>query len=357
MSDLFDAVSRFCDQLRAGHQPLPIVATIPSEHCRPANNAGYPIIRDRMYFTVRVNEMHLAENRKWWTLYDPLVLVVVEFNHAQNRIAIPTVIGPELVRKCAPADQPRHGAIVLDARVTGPHPYRGGDVDISLSFYQVQRANHARLLLKVVESLSASLGGAGDLPLIAKTGAALLGGIEGLLGLDETTYLAGHRISLAISPLDPFAAGFSALIAPPAPVDNAMLRVAERRLFVEADGGVRPYRESDFVLLSVTGAEDRGDENLLPFYPLKTDALAALWDGDNGVKRGKANLITAYQQMRRSPDVTAAEAVRLFDGWLAEFEAEKNRAERVKAMPAVPRKEEPDPLRESLNNAVTRLAL
>jgi hypothetical protein len=23
-----------------------------------------------------MNEMHLAENRQWWTVYDPLVLVV-----------------------------------------------------------------------------------------------------------------------------------------------------------------------------------------------------------------------------------------------------------------------------------------
>ena len=230
MSELFDAVSQVWNDLRAGRQALPTVATIPSESCRPANAAGYPIIRDQMYFTVRINEMHLADNRKWWTVYDPLVVVVVEFNHAQNRVAIPTVIGPDLIRKRTPSDQPRYGTVLLDARVTGPHPYRGGDVDISVSFYQVQRANQAHLLLKVVDSLSASLGGAGDLPLIAKTGAALLQGVEGLLGLEETVYLAGHRISLAVSPLDPFTAGFSALIAPPAPIGDAALWVEERRL-------------------------------------------------------------------------------------------------------------------------------
>ena len=72
-------------------------------------------------------------------------------------------------------------------------------------------------------------------------------------------------------------------------------------------------------------SKTRGDENLLPFYPLKVDALTAAWDGEDGVKRGKANLIAAYQQMRRSPDVTVAEASRLFDTWLQEFEAEKKR--------------------------------
>lgn len=357
MSDVFDTVSRVWNELRAGHQPLPTVAAIRPDHCQPANAAGYPIIRDQMYFTVRINEMHLVENRQWWTVYDPLVVVVIEFNHAQNRVAIPTVIGPDLIRKQAQSDEPRHGVVLLDTRVTGPHPYRGGDVDVSVSFYRVRRADYARSLLRVVDSLSASLGGAGDLPLIAKTGGALLEGVEGLLGLEETTYLAGHRISMAISPLDPFMSGFSALIAPPGPEDDASLRVVERRLYLEANSGTRPYRDSDFVLLSVTGTEARGDENLLPFYPLKVNALTALWDGDDGVKRAKANLIAAYQQMRGSPDVTAAEASRLFDAWLQEFETEKKRAEQVRAMPIAPQKREPDPIAQNLNDAVRRLAL
>ena len=357
MSGLFETVSHVWNELRAGQQPLPTVATIAPDCCSPANAAGYSIIRDQMYFTVRINQMHLAENRQWWTVYDPLVVVVVEFNHAQERVAIPTVIGPDLIRKQTQSDQPRYGAVLLDTRVTGPHPYRGGDVDVSVSFYRVQRANHARSLLRVVDSLSAALGGAGDLPLIAKTGAALLEGVDGLLGLEETTYLAGHRLSLAISPLDPFAAGFSALIAPPGPADDAALRVAERRLYVEAEGGARPYRDSDFVLLGVSGSDARGDENLLPFYPMKIDALSALWDGEDGVKRGKANLIAAYQQMRRSPDVTAAEASRLLDSWLQEFETEKRRAEQVRAMPVGRDGKELDPLAQNLNDAVRRLAL
>jgi hypothetical protein len=357
MNGVFEPVVSLWDKIRAGHRPLPTVAAIAPESCRPDNSAGYLITRDRMYFTIRINEMHLAENRQWWTVYDPLVVVVAEFNHGQERVAVPTVIGPNLIRKQAPTDQPRYGVVLLDTRVTGPHPYRGGDVDVSVGFYRVQRANHARTLLKVVDSLSASLGGPGELQAIAKTGGALLEGIEGLLGLQETTYLAGHRISLATSPLDPFTAGFSALIAPPTPEDPTCLRVEDRRLHVETNGGRRPYRDSDFVLLSMTGTEARGDEYLLPFYPLKADALTTLWDGEEGLKRGKANLIAAYQQMRRSPDVTTAEASRLFDGWLEEFQAEKDRMERTRSMPLERRETKPDPLAHDLDDAVRRLAL
>src|SRR6266478_401598 len=183
----------------------------------PQNSAGYSIPRDRMYFTIRINEMHLAENRQWWSVYDPLVVVVTEFNHAQERVAIPLSSAPNLIRKQAQSDQPRYGVVLLDTRVTGPHPYRGGDVDVSVGFYRVQRANVAHALLKVVDSLSAALGAPGELLTIAKTGGGLLEGVEGLPGPQEPTYLAGPGISVARSPFEPFTARFSALIAPPAP--------------------------------------------------------------------------------------------------------------------------------------------
>jgi hypothetical protein len=343
MSGIFEPVSDLWKQIRSGHAPLPIMAVIPPERCLPEETSGYKIHRDKMYFTIRINEMHLAENCEWWAVYDPLVVVVAEFNHGHERVTIPTVIGPGLIRKQSSSDHPRYGVVLLNTLVTGPHPYRGGDLDLSVGFYRVQRANYARTLLTVVGSLSAAIGGPGDMPTIAKTGRALLEGLEGLLGLNETTYLAGLRMSMATSPLDPLKAGFSALITPPGPPDANQLFVSEYALFKEDGETGIPYRDSDFVLLSVTGSEARENENLLPFYQLKVDALNALWDGDEGLKRAKANLIAAYQQMRNSPDMTAAEASRLFDVWLKEFESEKIRLERTRSLPLDPHVAKPKP--------------
>jgi hypothetical protein len=358
MSEMFNSVSDLWDKIRSGHMELPTLAAIPHERCRPAPTSGYLIRREQMYFTIRINEMYLAENQQWWSVFDPLLVVVAEFNHGQERATVPIVIGPNLIRKQAPSDQPRHGVVLLDTRVTGPHPYRGGDVDVSLGFYRVQRANHADTLLKVIDSLSTSLGAPGEMQVIAKTGRALLEGVEGLLGLKETTYLAGLRISMATSPFDPFTAGFSALLTPPVPANTQRLFVQDRRLLVDDKGDSRiPYRDSDFVLLSVTGSETRGDENLLPFYSLKADALDALRDGEGGLKRAKANLIAAYQQMRRSPDMTPSEAGVLFDAWLEEFQLEKKRLEQVRAMPVEYRKFKADLLTVDLNEATRRVQL
>ena len=329
MKSLFEPAVRTWQGWRSGSTPLPEIAAIPPERCEPAGSAGTVIRRDRMYFTVRLNEMYLAENRQWWAVYDPLVVIVIGFNHGGARVTVPAIIGPDLIKRQSPEDQPRFGVVLRNIRVTGPHPYRGGDIDVSLALYRLQRTDHARSLLNIVDGIASSIGGPGEMATALRFGGALLDGVQALLGLQNTEYLAGQRISVATSAVDPLTEQYCALIAPPTPPSGG-LHVRASQL-AAASGA--PYRESDFVLWSITGQEQRGDENLLPFYPLKVQAMAAVFDGEDGIRRAKANLLAAYQQMRTSPDVTAAEAGQLFDAWLSEFETEKQRLERTRSMP------------------------
>ena len=358
MSDLFKSIERVWAGMKQGQAPLPEIAAVAPERCWPPGSAGTRIGRDEMYFTVRINEMHLGANRQWYTVHDPMVLVVTEFNYGQQRLTIPSVVGPNLIRTQMAGDKPKYGVVLLDTRVAGPHPYRGGDVDVSVGFYCVQRENYAQTLMSVVEKLSGALGSLGHLDMIAKTGSALLEGVDGLLGLNGTTMLAGHRISLATSPFDPFVTGFYGMIAPPVPSDVSSLQVRERRLYVGSDAsgaGAAPYRDSDFVLLGISGSDTRGDEDSLPFHALKSEALDALRDGEEGLRRGKANLITAYQQMRKSSDMTTTGAHRMFEKWLEDFEQERVRIEKVQALSTLPEKSTADELTNDLNAAVKRI--
>ncbi len=358
MADFFAQIERMWDTIRRGQVPLPMVAAIAPDRCSPDGAAGVWIGRDEAYFTLRVNEMHLSANREWYVVYDPLVLVLTEFNYGNQRVTVPSVVGPNLIGKQAEGQTPKHGSLLLDMCVTGPCPYRGGDIDVSVSFYQIVRRNYAQKLLSVIERLSGALGAASQLAMIAKTGAALLEGVEGLLGLDGTVMLAGQRISLTTSPLDPLRTGFYAMITPPVPQNPDTLRVCDRRLYVSSAAGASdqtPYRESDFVLLGISGSEVRGDDSLLPFNDLKMDAMRALWDGADGVEIAKANLIAAYQQMRKNPDVTQREASVLFDHWLEEFEAERKRASKVRSMSDRRTRGTPPELATDMANALRRI--
>ena len=360
MTGMFDAVTALWDGMRKGAVATPQVSTI--RKYRPSTAAGYAIPKDQMYFEVRVNELHLAENREWWSVFDPMVVVVAEYDYSGDRVARPAVVGPSQIRTQTPMDRPRHGVVLQDCLVVGPNPYRGGNVEISMSFYRVRRTNAASSLLKVIDNLSGALPGAGEMATVAKVGSALLQGVEGLLGLEETVYLAGQRLSLTPSPLNPLTAGYSALVAPPVPDDGRNLMVADRRLCIDDGKDGVPYRGSDFVLLGLSGSAERGGESSLPFYALKADALAALGDGDDGLKRGKAAMITAYQQMRKSPDITSRQAGEMFEQWLQEFEEEVSRYERMRAMPYKGAQPEPPArpiteLSKELNATVGRLGL
>jgi hypothetical protein len=101
-----------------------------------------------MYFTVRLNQMHLAENRQWWVTFDPLVVIVTEFNYDAKYIAIPQIVGPGLIPDPESAGAPKYGSVIEDILVAGPYPYRGGDVVISARFYRLQRNNFRAIRLE-----------------------------------------------------------------------------------------------------------------------------------------------------------------------------------------------------------------
>jgi hypothetical protein len=141
MSELFKPIVSLWEKLSKGKIELPAVKTLSPEKCTPAGKVGYAIRRNKMYFTLRINEMYLAENRQWWAIYDPMVVVVCEFNYGHERVAVPKVIGPNLIQKYSSGDRASHGVVLQNTRVTGPHPYRGGDINISVALYRVERKN------------------------------------------------------------------------------------------------------------------------------------------------------------------------------------------------------------------------
>lgn len=359
MGETWKSVVGLWNDLTRGQVASPSMAVVPAERCRPVATAGRLIAKDAGYFTLRVSEMYLEWNRVLWSEYDPLVVVVAEFYRGTDRVVVPSVIGPNLIQKHAAGDSPKYGVLLLDVPATGPHAYRGGGMDLSVALYRVKRADYARALLKMMEGISSSLGDlSGQMGPAVKTAGALLDGLQAFLNIADTMYLAGLRTSLPATTAGIFASGYLALVAP-GPQAAPPLHVEDGRLKLSGENGLLPYRGSDFVLLNIGASEERGNESSLPFYALKVDALMALWDGEDGLKRSKANLITAYQQMRKSPDITVAEADRLFDLWLKEYQDEKRRLEKMRAMPIEEREQrrEQDAESNSLADAANRIGL
>jgi hypothetical protein len=311
-----------------------------------------------MYFEFRAHQLFLAKNRQLWTTHDPVAVVAVGFIYNGEAITIPRIVGPSLIASIGgPTGAPGeaiYGTILEDTLVAGPYPYRGGDVDVAVRLYAAQRDNKARALLRTAERLTAAIAGPGGIATFEKTTEAVISAIESVFGLTSMSYLAGARLATRKGIL-PFRSGYVAVVVPPgAPFDT--LRVNSDRLCHDPGQGPRPWDGSDFVLLGVHGMESRGDESRLPFYRLHERAIRAVADGEESWERAKGYLITAYQEMSVSPDVTQVEAGRLFDEWLETMKSERGRMKAVRNLgPAQPKPWARSTDADALDHALARI--
>lgn len=328
MAGLFERISHFVGSLTAGPMSLPTVATLPAAQCLPPGSADADIPRDAAYFTLRVNELHLAQGRELWATYDPMVIVASSFIHGTERITVPFVVGPSLLREHAAVGVP-HGVLIQDTTVAGPYPNRGGPVTIGIVLYRVQRDNYARKLLQVVEGVSAAIGPAADMAVLSKVGGPMIDGLEALFGLGATVPIAGHRIEYDTMMQGGLRSWYAALIDG-ADVDPKILLVDRGRLMHAKRDGLQPVRDVDFVLYSLTGQANREDERTLPFYALYQRAVRDAASGtDDAWKAAKATLAECWQQMAVSPDLTPVQAGALIDGYRTDLLAARDRARKL----------------------------
>lgn len=334
-----------------------VVETFDQTRCVPPDGIGKPIRRNQMYFELRMNQMNLANNVKWFSVYDPLVVITVGFDYGDKRIEIPSILGPGTIQKYMKSGAPLFGTVLTDVKITGPHPYRGSSVTVSVSFYRVERINYTKSLLKVIERLSGMIG-MDQLGVLTKTGGAILDGLEGLMGADETVCIAAHQFNLPPSSSVPLQSQFISLITPAASTSVGSLVVKGGRLVELGEFGERGYNGSDFVLLSIAGLDRRENENFFTSYQLKNQAISAVSEGEQSRKRAKALLLSALQQLRTSDDFTKTEADCLFEEWLQEFDKEVIRYGRWNALSKTDTESSlPAAVASNLNQAVDRLAL
>ena len=186
--------------------------------------------------------------------------------------------------------------------------------------YRVQHHNYARSLLNFSESVSSAIGVPADVGTLLKIGGTVLDGLQTLLRLGDAEPIAAHRIEFERGALQGFRSSFCALIA--GATDPKLLRVEDGgRLKIDLeDGQTNRFDRADYVLYSVNGRDRRGETSTLPFATLQDQARSAALSGeDTGWTRAKATLLTVYQQMVVSPDLTTEEADEIMESFKAEL--------------------------------------
>ena len=150
-----------------------------------------PILSQRHYFALGVDELFLCHSRQWHREFDPMVLAITEFVYGGKHVTLPFLIGPKLLGDNATAVP--QGMLYRRTRVAGVHPFRGGRVVSTIVLCQVQRRDHARALLKFVELVATTVPFAAELSTYARYSDLSLDVVDVLLGIGETTPLVGIR--------------------------------------------------------------------------------------------------------------------------------------------------------------------
>jgi hypothetical protein len=330
---LQERLAEIVKSCRSGYVPGPDVIEIPDTQVIGGSKLGDEIRKDTHYFAVRVNEMFLAQGRRWFTEYDPLVFVCTEFNYDGERIRVPFIVGPTMldyVKESIPA-----GFVFRNTRVAGLYPYRGERVAITVILYRVQRTNWARHLLGVMESAAGAIDFGSGLPAYLKVADAVLTGVESLLSLGGTVPVTGFRQEFDTHGGDAFKPGYLAMLGPGGPaVPPASIWVKEHRLRRgPTPDATEEFRQSDYVLLSLASTEARSDVDTLPFYSMWQNVLSeAMAPSEDAWELANKSFIGLSREIWFCPDLTEAHADQLVKHYeeqmIAKHDQAVQRAER-----------------------------
>ena len=165
---------------------LPSAVRIPDDHSEQKGQLGQLFERDQHYFNVVINEMFLANSRKWFTMIDPMVFVVSEFTYNKMKdFAVPFIVGPSMLNQFGGEKIPA-GMIFRDTPVSGTFPYRGDGLALSVVLCQLSVGNYASEILNVIESAAKVLDFSPILSPYTKVAEIVLEGFNTLLGLNGT---------------------------------------------------------------------------------------------------------------------------------------------------------------------------
>lgn len=318
----------FWERIRESPARIPGRVVIPRDHVDEGEKLGIAFQPNEHYFEVNVNELYLTYSREWFSTYDPMVLVVSEFTYDQEVEAVPYIVGPTILEKKVGQKMPQ-GMICSDTRVAGLHPFRGGRVALTLVLYRIRRESYARKLLKIVESAASAFDFSTAVASYLKMADVVLDGVEALIGSEDVKPLIGISKQFRPEDLQP---DYFALIDMPEEELNAYeMWVRDRRLaYGKSLSDAKPFRDAEYVLYSITQSPKRTDVSTLPFYPQwervveeASKPTPANWES------AKANMLSLYQTMMLSPDLTRKHSQELTQEYIAEMKEIYKRAVEV----------------------------
>ena len=302
------------------------------ERAKDLNDSFYP---DKNYFTVRVNELFLHQDREWLRKYDPVVFIASEFVYDNKKVEIPFVVGPHLIQKSLNEELvTKNGYVIRNTTVAGTHPFKGDPFTLTVVLARLEKKDYLRDVLKLVESAASTYTG-GFVNMVnnyLKVSKLVLDGIDTLFDKKEVMGLIGHRKTLMLNARDDFKPGYFVLINRPEREISDGIRYEKKNFFVKGNGELyygnsiencEPYRDADYVLYSVLATNNRTDIDQLPFYPQWEELLGYAMPltkiSEEQWELIKAKFFALHSNMRLSPDLIHEQVKKLIETYKTEL--------------------------------------
>ncbi len=323
MPDFFNFVEGIWDTLKFSAAKTRAQFSIKRDHVANSNQSGGSFEPQKHYFQIIVNEMFLAHERDWFVNYSPMAFVATSYIYDKKLETLPMVIGPGILKKFGVAVP--QGVLFQNTPASGMYPYQGGSLTLVVILNKLMYRNNADRLLHIIENISSAVGPALALSAYLPIASAVLSGVESLLGLQETIPVLGYHLDINPNIGQVFEPTYYVLIDDDArQIQQEHFWVRNSQLYygVTMDSA-QPYRQRDFILLSIAQGDKRTDERTLPFYPLweTTRDLASqpTGEGDHFWKEAKHQFNTLKRALVNSPDLTVPDSKRLRDLYFNEL--------------------------------------
>lgn len=260
------------------------------------------------YFSVRLSEMRLTDERRWLNEITPAVFVIGEYDYNGTRVRKPCFVSNELLGSFAPGIDPGKLRVnFANTLLIGPTPYAGGDVELFVGLFQTATEERLTAMFGMFEKLFGKFGG----PVAAGIALAneLLPGVLKCLGTSDIRCLLADRrpIGEQSLPTNFYLAYLRGERG--RTVDTATLRVHDRQLVRMAGGAPVPVEDVDFCLIQIQCRPTRNDYTSLPFHKLWLEVMRQT--GANNHPAAQAGMLECAQQILVSPDLTESHKLAL----------------------------------------------
>ena len=313
-------LSDIISNLIASPSQLPTDFYIKPENTDNPQRLSTPFKENEHYFMVQINEMFLSNGRQWFNKIMPLVYTTTEFKYkgVDDKLETPFVVGPALLR--TQIKEKAKDMIFRDTAVAGWHPYRGDKLAFTILLCKTTTDNLLLHTLGVIEKVSGvfSANVSAFVSRFVDISKIVVDGLNGLLNSNEIEGLACLRREFDSTKSGGFYPGYYLLLDKT--IDESEKNkffVKDNRLFYGDNlNSSTPYRDEDYVLISIEQTKTRGDYTNFAFYKMYDTALemSSKRPLDDDKKQLISNqLLAMTAAMMQSPDMIESHAMAIGD--------------------------------------------